>query len=126
MILKDNLYTLDGVTQTAGATEYAVTLRADSPVYAAHFPGRPVTPGVCIVQTAVELLEAHLGQKCSLVRVKNAKFLTPLTPHDTPRVTYRLRRMAESADAGEVSAQWEVTQGARVLSKLSFTCKKND
>ena len=37
------------------AAKASVVLLDDSPIYKAHFPGFPVTPGVCIVGMAVEL-----------------------------------------------------------------------
>lgn len=90
------------------------------------FPGRPITPGVCIVQTAVELLGAYLGKHCNLVRVKNAKFLSVLTPNNTPEVIFRLKKTTANDDDHTVSSQWEVRSGADVLSKLSFTCTTDE
>ena len=46
----------------------------DSPIYAAHFPEFPITPGVCLVQMALELMG------CSLLGAKDIKFVQPVLP----------------------------------------------
>lgn len=126
MTLHNNLYTHHHTTTSDLGTDFALTLRAESPIYAAHFPDRPITPGVCIVQTAVELLGAYLRKHCHLVRIKNAKFLSVVTPTDTPEVIFRLKKTTPNDADRTVSSQWEVRSGADVLSKLSFTCTTDE
>ena len=52
MSLKDSLYHI--VSCESGKA--VVRLDPSSPVYAAHFPGYPITPGVILIQIATELL----------------------------------------------------------------------
>ena len=73
----------------AGAT---VRLLPESPVYQGHFPGYPITPGVCLVEIALELIAAMADQvghderkvghdeKVRLVGAKNIKFTSPIIP----------------------------------------------
>lgn len=51
-----------------------IQLLPESPVYAAHFPGFPVTPGVTLVQMGLELM----GNK--LLSAKDIKFIFPVIP----------------------------------------------
>ena len=64
-------------SDAAGAT---VRLLPDSPVYKGHFPGYPITPGVCLVQIALELISEREGRPVRLVASKNIKFTSPVFP----------------------------------------------
>jgi 3-hydroxyacyl-[acyl-carrier-protein] dehydratase len=52
-------------------------------IYASHFPGYPVTPGVMFVQIIHELLERYFGRTLRLTTVSQCKFLKILNPNDT-------------------------------------------
>ena len=60
--------------------EALVHLLPESRVYAAHFPGHPVTPGVALVQTALELLSELEGKPLEIKASKSIKFLIPVLP----------------------------------------------
>ncbi len=51
----------------------------ESPVYRAHFPDFPITPGVCLVRMAMELMGKQL------TGAKDIKFLTPVFPDSVIR-----------------------------------------
>ncbi|MBR1872240.1 MAG: hypothetical protein IJ795_03420 [Bacteroidales bacterium] len=57
-------------------------LLPSSVIYKAHFPGYPITPGVCIVRIVTEML--HPGQTLSSAR--NIRFVSPLMPGDEARI----------------------------------------
>lgn len=57
--------------------------RRESEVYRGHFPGRPVTPGVLIIATAVELTALATEQPWRLQEVKNIKYLTMMSPDES-------------------------------------------
>lgn len=70
MMLEGVLYEV--VSREEGSA--VVRLLPDSPVYAAHFPGYPITPGVTIVQMALELMGRTLSG------AKDIKFVEPVLP----------------------------------------------
>ena len=76
--------------------EAQVRLLRESPVYAAHFPGYPVTPGVTLVQMALELMGRRLSG------VKNIKFLVPVQPSDAEPTLLRYRWKFPAAGRAEV------------------------
>lgn len=121
MKLKNSLYTISTVAYRELMPTYDLRLHVDHPIYQAHFPGEPITPGVCIIQIAQELLEDHLRRPLLLQAVKNVKFLSVISPVETPAVTYRFDKIAE-ADA-TVRAQVAVLSGDTELARLSFTCR---
>ena len=57
MELKNSLYQITGKETNGTAVSYDLQLDASHVIYQAHFPGEPITPGVCIIQIAKELLE---------------------------------------------------------------------
>ena len=63
---------------TDGTLRVAATLasRRDSTVYAGHFPGNPITPGVCMIGAVVELLSQATGHTLRLAKVNNTKTTT--------------------------------------------------
>lgn len=80
MILRNNLYRVTKAEDTTGGRLYTLELQPDCPIYAAHFPGLPVTPGVCLLLLGKELLEDTLEKPLRLSEVKNAKFLSVVSP----------------------------------------------
>ena len=66
----------------AGAT---IRLLPESPVYKGHFPGYPITPGVCLVEIALELMG-----NVQLVGAKNIKFTSPIIPAEGTELRFNL------------------------------------
>lgn len=121
MTLNNNLYRILERRTTDTATVYDVELQPGCPIYRAHFPTMPVTPGVCLVQMAVELLSDALHVPLSLVGVKNVKFLAIVSPTATPRVSVSLS--APQASDGLLACKATVTAAGSVMTKMSFSCQ---
>ena len=122
MILKNNLYTIKTAEAAESEVRYEIELNADNFIYQAHFPGEPVTPGVCIVQIAKELLEETVDKKLQIVKVKNVKFLSVLTPRQSLRAEFRLTKIVEDSLTHSIKTQAVVTSNGETKAKLSFTC----
>lgn len=60
------------------------TVPADHPSLPGHFPGRPLVPGVLLLEQVAHALREWRGQR--LVRVREAKFLAPLGPAQAARL----------------------------------------
>ena len=73
MILKNNLYKISA--SNIEEKSFNLELVPDCVIYQAHFPEQPITPGVCIIQIANELLNELLQSEYKLTTVSNAKFL---------------------------------------------------
>ncbi len=61
-------------------SEVRVKLFRGSVVYKAHFPDYPITPGVALVQIAVDLLSERRGGRVDISAARNIKFLHPVIP----------------------------------------------
>ncbi|NUT52718.1 MAG: hypothetical protein HOV94_36340 [Saccharothrix sp.] len=59
-----------------------VAVAADDPVFAGHFPGRPILPGAALVELAHRAVTALSGEVAAprLVGVETARFLRPVGP----------------------------------------------
>lgn len=84
MKLNRTLYNIIEKETVSDVTTYTVSLIPSCIIYAAHFPEMPITPGVCQIQMTKELLENCLNRKLTIAGVKNAKFVSVLTPGDKP------------------------------------------
>ena len=91
MALLDNLYHITAQTTLpegeGGGAVYRIALHPDSAIYQAHFPGRPITPGACMIQIVEELARQYFADATLHVRsITNLKFLALLEPQHHPTV----------------------------------------
>ncbi|MFI9010692.1 3-hydroxyacyl-ACP dehydratase FabZ family protein [Actinosynnema sp. NPDC053489] len=69
------------VVERSGATAVArVVVAADDPVFAGHFPGFPVYPGVLVVEFAHRAAVATAPGPARLAAVESTRFLRPVFP----------------------------------------------
>ena len=118
----------------ADASGAMLRLLPDSPVYQGHFPGYPITPGVCLVQIALELIEEmadqvghdggkdqvghdggkdRTGRSVRLVAAKNIKFVAPVFPSDGTELRFILSGEGENWSV-------EVYNGEVLSAKMSL------
>ena len=76
---------MEGLPQ--GQSGFNIILNPDHLIYKAHFPGQPVTPGVCILQMLQELLSIEMGKQLFIKNIKNAKFISMMSPVTDSRVS---------------------------------------
>lgn len=72
---------------------FEIEVERDHPVFAGHFPGEPIVPGVLLLDWAlceIEAREHSLLERCVLLpgKLNVVKFLTPVRPGDVLIVTY--------------------------------------
>lgn len=65
-----------------------LAIASDHPAYAGHFPGRPVLPGVVLLDHAMLTIEAASGQQ--LAGLQLAKFHSPVSPGQQLWLEFRL------------------------------------
>lgn len=122
MIFRNNLYFIDSVSRTQEDVTYQLHLNAEHIIYQAHFPGEPITPGVCLLQMGVELLSDAADSALEIDTVKNVKFLSVLHP-EGQTVTVRVHHLAVIED--NVKAQIDFTTREVPVSKMSLLCRKS-
>lgn len=83
------------------------------PALAGHFPGRPIVPGVVLLDHALDALGIALGQRFDVCRIESAKFLSPVAPGEALDVAY------ETAASGAI--RFTIRAGARAVASGSLT-----
>ena len=63
--------------------EFSWVVPADHPAFPGHFPGRPIVPGVVLLNQAILFAESLLGKKVPHWQIGNAKFLSPVGPAES-------------------------------------------
>jgi 3-hydroxymyristoyl/3-hydroxydecanoyl-(acyl carrier protein) dehydratase len=71
---------------------YSTTLRvpATHPALPGHFPGRPIAPGVVLLDAVLRAAETWLGRALSVAVLVHAKFTAPLAPEEDARLELTL------------------------------------
>lgn len=67
-------------------SECEIRFSAGEPFFKGHFPGRPVTPGVMLIDRAVAAAEKLLGRKLALKGMRKVKFSNPVLPGESVRL----------------------------------------
>lgn len=114
MKLQNEMFTV--VSETAG--EVCVRLHADHFIYQAHFPGNPITPGVCIVQMICEILQNRLGRPLSLAKIVNLKFVSVINPIESHEITIKFGSVV--SDDNECKAKGVIEANGCVKTKFSL------
>lgn len=60
--------------------ERSVTIGADHPSLAGHFPGHPVVPGVLMLGEVMHVIREMTNEHIEFVSMPAAKFMSPLSP----------------------------------------------
>ncbi|HVU27804.1 MAG TPA: hypothetical protein VHG71_08735 [Verrucomicrobiae bacterium] len=69
--------------QADGANLFEFHFGADEPVFAGHFPGHPILPGIFQLEMTRLATEKILGYRLSVREIIKAKFLSPVLPGET-------------------------------------------
>jgi 3-hydroxymyristoyl/3-hydroxydecanoyl-(acyl carrier protein) dehydratase len=71
---------------------YSTTLRvpASHPALPGHFPGRPIAPGVVLLDAVLRAAEGWLGRPVHASALIHAKFTAPLAPEEEAQMLLTL------------------------------------
>lgn len=118
MRLTEGFFIIESTNDSDNGFEAVLRTNPEHPIYKAHFPGSPITPGVCVIQAAGELLENKLDRKLYLQSIKNVKFLMVIIPEEGKEIRYSFSNIVE--DESSVKAQVVVSDDAMVYAKMSL------
>lgn len=91
MLLKDKFFTvLHEEKITANDAVYLCELKADCDVYRGHFPGKPVSPGVCNIEMIRECAEMLVGMDLKIDTIKQCRLTAVASPTVCPKVDVKV------------------------------------
>ncbi len=87
MLLENNYYkVLRARKENDGKAVYHVAILPDCNVYQGRFPGNPVCPGVCNIQTIKECASFLTGKELRISSIKQCLLTAVATPTVCPEV----------------------------------------
>jgi 3-hydroxyacyl-[acyl-carrier-protein] dehydratase len=117
MKLKDDFFTILKSCKCPDKIEYSIQLNAGHFIYQDHFPGNPVTPGVCIIRTVKELVVETIACPIFLQKIVKVRYFKAINPLAHAIVNISLN-ISEKEETYNVSAT--VFSGDIVFSQLSL------
>lgn len=87
MAVLHNFYTINSIEEkTENSYDVLIELNKNHTIFEGHFPGNPVTPGVCMIQIVKELVEEITQKKWQLKKLSNVKFMAIINPEEHPNL----------------------------------------
>lgn len=94
-MLFNDFYTTHDINYTDNSYGCRIVFNVDHSIFGGHFPGKPVVPGVCMMEIVKELLQQKLGTTFMLRTAGNVKFLGLITPDVQPQITITWKQTEE-------------------------------
>lgn len=95
-MLQGNLFDIH-ILESAGFEITAdLVINAGHNIFEGHFPGRPLVPGVCMMQMVKEIMELVTGKKTDLIKAHEMKFLAIIDPGQSNTIRATLRYSMEA------------------------------
>ncbi len=104
-MLKGDFYTASDIQTENGSVKATIKLNANHKIFAGHFPGQPIVPGVCMMQIVKEMLELEIERETLLEKALNMKFLNMINPQVHSIVNIELKQSIADDAKINVDAQ---------------------
>ena len=86
----ENFYTIIARTLDGLSGMFQVRLNPECKIYEGHFPGTPVSPGVCNIQMMLECAEIVAHMPLRARKINRCRFTTLLSPKTHPELEIRI------------------------------------
>ena len=88
---QNDLFTFTYPLIEADIVKVDIRLNPLHPIFEGHFPGRPVLPGVYMIQMVKEVVETWTEKKIRLVLGQDLKFLSVVNPEENTMMQMELK-----------------------------------
>lgn len=96
------------------------TIAPDHACLPGHFPGRPLVPGVVVLERVIDAIEAAHGPLPAPLRLPQVKFLQPLLPGEAAEV------VLAAVDGPAPRWRFRVLRGDTLLASGEVACAAAD
>ena len=116
-ILLNDFFEITSQDVQENCLKTTVKINAKHRIFDGHFPDRPITPGVCIIQMAKEILMKKFNHALQIKVGNNLKFMNPINPfiNDTVDIDVDYKR-----DGNALSCQIIVKDANKCFGKFSI------
>lgn len=119
-----DFYKVNACERTDSGFMFNVSLMPDSEVYEGHFPGKPVAPGVCMMQMVKECYEYASCTVTRLEKIKLCRFLRLVEPLKVQDLQIQLDAV-ESDGKADIQASVFKNEEVFVSLKAELSFKDN-
>lgn len=119
MQLLNNFFSITSEPLEGEKQSYGIELHPNHFIFAAHFPGNPIVPGVCQIQMITELLEKKFAKRLYVKEIKNIKYLNVLTPNEVTSLNITFQKLAEEETSLKAVVLYETSE--KQYAKISLT-----
>jgi len=100
----EDYFHMDRYTEEEGIHIFEVTLDPACDVYRGHFPGKPISPGVCNIGMIRRCTEKVTGNHLRFTSIKQCRLTGLVTPSATPHLTVEIQISRTDADKTSLRA----------------------
>ena len=99
---------------------FQVRLNPDCEVYEGHFPGSPVSPGVCNIRMLMECAERVARQSLRMRKLNRCRFTTLLSPQKYPELELHIH--LQPKEEGLYTLNASIGKGEEEYQTLKAEC----
>jgi 3-hydroxyacyl-[acyl-carrier-protein] dehydratase len=120
-MLINDFFTIQKHEVAMGGIQASIVINKAHEIFAGHFPGLPIVPGVCMMQMVKEVVEFSHKKKYNIDTAENVKFLSVINPteYDVVEMNIVYTNGKDNAIAVEAS----IFSGSTIFFKLKATMK---
>lgn len=124
MLLDNQFYKVLKEESDGQQGTYTVAILPDCNVYDGHFPGNPVCPGVCNIETIKECAIRLTGKELRIKTIKQCRLTAIASPAVCPEVTIAITAIPTNESTYTIQATVKDTQQTYMEYKGTMECQK--